>query len=668
MQSAPIPTNEAERLAALLKLQILDTEPESMFDGITELAARICNTPTALISLVDTDRQWFKSRVGLDATETGRDISFCGHAILQKDAFVIEDAQLDSRFSDNPLVTGAPHIRFYAGLPLITKDQQSIGTLCVIDQKPNQLNDCQLTSLKTLATQVTSLLELRLANVQLEEKKARLTSLTESMAEGMVYQDATGAIIEFNKSACKVLGLTPDQLMGRTSFDSRWRAVKENGDDFPGNEHPAMVSLSTGKPLRNVIMGVHHPDSSLSWISINSTPVFNNGNGKPSHVVCTFNDVTDAKILFKAVQESEEKFKSIFDHAQIGMLEIGMDQTILESNTFFAEMLGYSPSEMKGKKIVDITHPEDIELSQYRLDELKKAGVAFKRFKKKYISKTGELVWGQVSSKSFVMDKTGEVHMFSAVEDITDVIRMEESIKEQEAKLLQSSKMSSLGEMAAGMAHEINNPLAIINATAGLLKKQIENKTAATVDIENIRDKLGKIENTVDRISKIVRGLRSFARNSDQDPMSQANISQIIDDTLSLCREKFKYSSIELIIDMPADPILLCRPSQISQVLLNLLNNSYDAIHGKESPWIRIESRIQDKMAVISVTDSGNGISEEVQKKIMQPFFTTKEIGKGTGLGLSISQGIIAEHGGKFYYDPKNKNTRFVIELPAYEQ
>jgi PAS domain S-box-containing protein len=668
MIKAPIPESELERIESLRKLEILDTASEAMFDGITELAARICNVPIALVSLVDSNRQWFKSRVGLEATETPREISFCGHAILNADPLVVNDAKEDPRFSDNPLVIGEPNIRFYAGVPLITKEGYGVGTLCVIDQKPGSLSDCQKFSLQTLANQVVSLMELRLANQRLEEGKARLATLTGSMVEGMVYQDSTGNIIEFNKSACKVLGLTPDQLQGRTSFDPRWRAVKENGEDFPGSEHPAMISLSTGKPLRHVIMGVHHPDATIRWISINSSPVFNNGNEKPTHVVSTFSDVTESKNLLKAVQESEEKFRSIFNHAQIGMLEIGPDQTILESNSFFAEMLGYTPSEMKGMRIIDITHPNDVELTQYRLNEMKKPGTTFKRFKKKYKSKTGQLVWGQVSSKSFVIDKTGEVHLFSAVEDITDLIRMEENLKEQEAKLLQSSKMSSLGEMAAGMAHEINNPLAIIGASASLIRKQIENKSAESIDLGGVMEKLGKIENTVDRISKIVRGLRSFARNSDQDPKISTPISLIVDDTLSLCREKFKYSSIELIIDSAEDPILLCRPSQISQVLLNLLNNSYDAVHGMESSWIRIETHSENGTAILTVTDSGNGIPLEIQQKLMQPFFTTKEIGKGTGLGLSISQGIISEHGGKFYYDSKSANTRFVIELPVYEQ
>ena len=158
---APVPPHESERLVALQRYEVLDTEPEQRFDDLTLLASHICETPIALITLVDAERQWFKSRVGLTTTQTPRAISFCGHAILKDDVMVVPDAAADPRFAHNPLVTGEPHARFYAGAPLLSPGGQTLGTLCVLDRVPRDLTPGQLDALRALARQVVAQLELR---------------------------------------------------------------------------------------------------------------------------------------------------------------------------------------------------------------------------------------------------------------------------------------------------------------------------------------------------------------------------------------------------------------------------------------------------------------------------------------------------------------------------
>lgn len=150
MLAAPIPDNDKERLAALRALLILDTPPEERLDKVVQFAAQEFDVPVALISLIDENRQWFKARVGLDACETGRDISFCAHAILQPDIFVIPNSRADERFADNPLVTGAPHVIFYAGAPLLMPSGYAIGTLCLIDHQPRNLDKTELAILSSL--------------------------------------------------------------------------------------------------------------------------------------------------------------------------------------------------------------------------------------------------------------------------------------------------------------------------------------------------------------------------------------------------------------------------------------------------------------------------------------------------------------------------------------
>ena len=177
----PIQQNEKKRLKVLWQYEVLDTVPEEVFDELTELAARICEAPIALISLVDEKRQWFKSKFGTDVNETSRDISFCAYAITQPDLFIVPDASLDERFARNPLVMSEPKIRFYAGAPLITPDGYALGTLCVIDKVPRELRPEQKQALSILAHHVVSQLELRRRSRELGNVRSETARLKDEL-------------------------------------------------------------------------------------------------------------------------------------------------------------------------------------------------------------------------------------------------------------------------------------------------------------------------------------------------------------------------------------------------------------------------------------------------------------------------------------------------------
>src|SRR5437667_1871574 len=179
--SAPIPLNEVKRLKVLWQYEVLDTVPEEVFDDLTELAARICEAPIALITLVDEDRQWFKSKVGVSVNETSREISFCAHAINQPELFIVPDATQDQRFAQNPLVTSDPKVRFYAGAPLVTPDGYALGTLCVIDKVPRELRPDQRQALRILARHVVSQLELRRRSHELANARSELERLKSAL-------------------------------------------------------------------------------------------------------------------------------------------------------------------------------------------------------------------------------------------------------------------------------------------------------------------------------------------------------------------------------------------------------------------------------------------------------------------------------------------------------
>lgn len=246
--------------------------------------------------------------------------------------------------------------------------------------------------------------------------------------------------------------------------------------------------------------------------------------------------------------------------------------------------------------------------------------------------------------------------------DVTIQKKVEADLEESRAQSIASAKMASLGEMAGGIAHEINSPLASITTLAGQLQELLAEDN---VDLTYPKAAAIEIEKTAFRIAKIVNGLKAFSRESSGDPFAPVMVNQIFQDTLAFCAAKFKHHNIELVVDCIPDSLTVeCRPSEIAQVILNLLNNARDAVENLRERKVWLIARDFEGQIELSVTDSGNGIPKEVEKKLFQPFFTTKEIGKGTGLGLGISKRIVEAHGGAISLDRQCSNTRFVVSIP----
>lgn len=275
------------------------------------------------------------------------------------------------------------------------------------------------------------------------------------------------------------------------------------------------------------------------------------------------------------------------------------------------------------------------------------------------------LRWIEVRARTMFDEHNNPSCLIGIVRDITDE-------KVYQEKLSNSSKMAALGEMAAGIAHEINNPLAIIIGKAFSIKNSLTHFNSiltsdenANLNIDKLTLEIQKIEDTGKRIAKIINGLNLFTRNSDAENRMKIQMRQILDETLEMCREKLNKYKIQLrVVNSIPELELECRPTQISQVILNLLNNSIDAIKTLDEPWVEIKILRHTNRVVISVTDCGKGIPENIISKIMEPFFTTKPTGSGTGLGLSISRRIINEHGWELNLNEKSYNTQFLIEIP----
>jgi C4-dicarboxylate-specific signal transduction histidine kinase len=245
--------------------------------------------------------------------------------------------------------------------------------------------------------------------------------------------------------------------------------------------------------------------------------------------------------------------------------------------------------------------------------------------------------------------------------DIAERLRAQRELEQTRQASIYSAKMAALGEMSGNIGHEINNPLAAI-----LLRAQRLQRLAAKdkLDVDVVRGTAADIQATADRIRRIVDALRSFARDAEADPMRPESVHAIVTETIELCAQRFRHHSIELIVDpIAADLYVDCRGVQISQVLLNLLGNAHDAVESAARRRVRVTAEGDERQVRIAVTDSGPGIPPELRARIMEPFFTTKELGKGTGLGLSVSKGIAEAHGGHLTFDAGAAETRFVLTL-----
>ena len=230
------------------------------------------------------------------------------------------------------------------------------------------------------------------------------------------------------------------------------------------------------------------------------------------------------------------------------------------------------------------------------------------------------------------------------------------------AQLAQSAKMAILGQISAGVAHEISNPISVVSLVSSILKQAAKSGSHTK---ELLDAQAARLDRCVKRVETIVAELKVFSRDSSRDPMRMESLKKILDETVDLCGATFSAQRIKIIRDeVPEDWMVFCRASQLMQVILNLLSNAHDAVSEKEDKWVKVEVSQKVDGFEIAVTDSGMGVPAELRDKIMDPFFTTKAADKGTGLGLSISANIMIDHGGKLFLDGSTERTRFVVRVP----
>jgi len=657
---AALPPDEAARLKALQEFEILDTAPEVAFDDLALLASHLCGTPVALITLLDEERQWFKSKVGMDLSETPRELAFCAHTILQKEVLAVEDATQDARFADNPFVTGEAHIRFYAGAPMITSAGHAIGTLCVIDQVPRQLTHEQMISLQALSRVIVTQLEWRrgVAELRRSNELARLlgTAVHQSK-ESIVITDAQldlpGPRIVFvnpaytqmtGYSAGEAIGKTPRVLQGpltdRTVLD-RLRHNLENGEMFAGE---TVNYRKDGTPF------------DLEW---QIAPI-RDLKGVTTHFVAVQHDITERKKAHEALRLSEEMLRGVMDssHDCIKVLDLG------------GRLIWMNEGGQKVMEIDDFTAVQDeMWTALWPVEERSAALSALELAKKNSVGTfTGFCPTAKGTPRWWDVVVTPMMNDAGVMDKILAVSRDVTARKTLEIHLFQAQKLETVGKLAGGIAHEFNS---IMTAIIGQSELLVGNLPAGSPFLKNVTE----ISQSANRAAALTRQLLAYGRKQILQP-ELLDLNVVLSNMDTVLRATLG-ASVELHFTPAAElRTIKADAGQIQQVLINLAMNAADAMpHGGTLAIATTNLTLDEAHGIpglkpgeyvtLTVSDTGTGMSEAIQARVFEPFFSTKEVGQGTGLGLATCYGIIKQSGGHITVQSlEDQGTTFTIYLP----
>ncbi len=720
MNASPLPPNETERLAAVRSYNILDTLPEADYDAITKLAAYICQTPVAIVSLVDEDRQWFKSHHGLEQNETSRDIAFCAENILDASGpLVIEDARLDERFATNPLVTGEPNIVFYAGVPLVNSQGYALGSLCVIDSQPRQLSEEQLSALGLLSKQVMRLLELRKANdrllanerqssrvssekettrVALAESETRFRSLVhEAPIAMLVYEGPDMVLSEANPLMLQILG-RGEEILGKplmeavpelreTAVLERYRNVLATGETYQQNGERILL-VKNGEPYWG------YYDYTYKGLYDEKGEIYG--------VVCTAVEVTSQIVSQQALAASEARFREMVQKAPVAMMVLrDKNLTIEVANDAMLALLGRDASiigepaldgipELETQPIWKIVSEVYESGEPYFADELP---VKFE--------KNGQPHKGYYTFNCLPLNEAGEtVGVLQVAVDMTNQVLARRKLQESETRyrelavkleahvatrtqqlvtanqdLVRSN--DGLQQFAYIASHDLQEPLRKIQSFSSMLRNKYGKKLG-----EDGLGYLDRMHSASGRMSTLIKDLLTYSQISTrQQRYGMVALNEVVSDSLTTLEWQIEERKAKVVVAKL--PTIEGDASQLRQLFQNLLSNALKFTPAGENPQLRVaytpctRADLPDKMNPnssatqfhkIDIKDQGVGFDTQYLDRIFQVFqrLHGKSEFPGTGIGLAICQRVVENHGGGITATSEDgQGATFVVYLPS---
>jgi PAS domain S-box-containing protein len=670
MNSAPNGEQEADRLAALYRYRILDTPPEQEFDEITGLAAQICGVPIALVSLIDANRQWFKSRIGLETEQTPRSISFCAHAIRQDgEIFEIPDARQDPRFADNPLVTGAPYIRFYAGAPLRTPGGQAVGTLCVIDTAARTLGEMQKKALGMLARQVVRQMEQRLLLRREKQLRKALSqrarfqqALFDSAAAAIITTDAQGVLTSVNPATCRLLGYTPEELVGKDILEAlHVRSELE--------ARSAELSLQLGRPVhwRNALIAsgdadthewhYRRKDGQLVPVELTVSTLRDEDSSLFGYVGLSL-DISERRHATEALRSSEERLQMAMNAAHISLWDANLQTGLVTLDARWGPFIGEAAEE-RVTTLADLlasVPPEEAQLLQARVLAVIKGEQPDYVAEHRVRHRQGHWIWVESRGRVVGRDAAGRaLRMIGTNMDITERKRAEQ---------LKS-------EFVSTVSHELRTPLTSIGGALGLAcggalgALPAQAREMLEIAYRNSQRLTHLINDLLD-MEKLAAGKMGF-------DLREAELMPLVEQALQSNRAYAESYRVALVLGERADGVRVrVDAGRLQQVLTNYLSNAVKFSPAGAAVQVRVRAGtgVEPGWVRVEVSDEGPGVPLEFRERIFQKFSqadasNTRQKG-GTGLGLAISKELMERMQGRVGFESQpGHGACFWFELPV---
>ena len=660
---------EQARLAALHAYNVLDTPSDPTLDRITALAAELLDAPAAAISLIDADRQRFKSRFGELPDETPRSLAFCNHTlrVTTGETLLVEDASLEPAFRDNPLVSAHGGVRFYLGAPLVDRCGHALGALCVIDTKPrHDILARDRRRLQVLAGLVMDELELRRSAQQVLEAR-RLLELAESLAgvgHWRVYPDGR---VTWSDEVYRIHGLD------RAGFDPQLHT----GVAFYHPDDQARVAAAVERAFSHgedfhFELRLHRADGVLRRVASRAMCQRNDA-GEVCAVFGVFQDVTEQHALLEQMDAERERYRLLAENANDMISTTALDSTVLFVTPGVERVLGYSPEEIVGRRTLELTHPEDRPRVTALFRDLLRAGPDAPPAPYQFRGRRKNGSWAWLEGQPRVQrDADGAPLVFQdVVRDITARKRLE--LELEESKIAAEAASRAKSEFLANMSHELRTPLnSIIGFTHVLVRD-------GTLGPEH-RHQLMRIEEAGRGLLTVVNDVLDFSRIEQEGvKLSPRPFSpvRLMENLIALTHPQATDKGLSLVVDYPHDRQVLATGDvdRLRQVLMNLLANAVK-FTSRGEVRLALQTRLRDGCVGLTfqVSDTGIGISADQIDTLFQRFAQadgsiSRRFG-GTGLGLAISKRLLEAMGGSIevWSEPGHGSTFEVkLSLPTAE-